>query len=307
MFTGGTVKLWNRWWSNKKKRGFVLALGGGGSRGLAHLGVLQVLDEHGLKPDAIVGTSIGALFGALYALDPDAEALKKRTYEFLHSDVFSRLSLPDIDEMKDEDRSWLGRLGVAARQTVLFTRAATDLGVADVEYLVELMVHLCGGRGFENVKIPLYVTAVTFPCGECHLFSTGSLAHSVAASMAIPGVFNPLEIDGQRYVDGGLSSELPAKEARMIAKPEQLVVAVNVGARPSEKDEPTNVIGMLDWSTGIKSLYLRQYKKAFSDVLIEPLVGFTQWHDFSHPEQEIEQGRQAALEQMPKLMALMHG
>ncbi len=298
---------WKRWLPVKESHGFVLALGGGGGRGLAHLGVLEVLEEHGLKPDAIVGTSIGALFGSMYALEPDAKKLHARVLRFLDSDDFGQFKLPELGDASDKNNSWLARLGAAARQSVWFTRAATGIAVADVNYLVEMANTLCAGRGFTDIKIPLYLTAVTFPCGECHIFSKGDLAKSVAASMAIPGVFNPLEINGERYVDGGLASELPAKEARMVAKPEQLVVAVNVGARPSEDDEPTNVISMLDWSTRIKALYLRQYKKDFADVLVEPLVGFTQWNDFSNPEQEIERGRQAALEQMPKLIDLLHG
>ncbi len=301
------MSWWKRWQSAKKPHGFVLALGGGGGRGLAHLGVLKVLEEHGLRPDAIVGTSIGALFGSMYALEPDANKLQERVVSFLDSDDFGQLNLPELGDVSDKNGSWLARLGAAARQSVWFTRAATGIAVADVSYLIEMANILCAERGFLDVKIPLYLTAVTFPCGECHIFSKGDLARSVAASMAIPGVFNPLEMNGERYVDGGLASELPAKEARMIAKPEQLIVAVNVGARPSEDDEPTNVIGMLDWSTRIKALYLRQYKKEFADVLIEPLVGFTQWNDFSNPEQEIERGRQAALEQMPKLIGLLHG
>jgi len=298
---------WKRWLPIKEQHGFVLALGGGGGRGLAHLGVLEVLEEHGLRPDAIVGTSIGALFGSMYALEPDAKKLQARVLSFLDSDDFGQLKLPELGDTSDKHNSWLARLGAAARQSVWFTRAATGIAVADVNYLVEMANILCSEHDFNDVKIPLYLTAVTFPCGECHIFSKGELPRSIAASMAIPGVFNPLEMNGERYVDGGLASELPAKEARMVAQPGQFVVAVNVGARPSEDDEPTNVIGMLDWSTRIKALYLRQYKKGFADVLVEPLVGFTQWNDFSNPEQEIERGRQAALEQMPKLIGLLNG
>jgi len=300
---------WWEWFRKEPKiqHGFVLALGGGGGRGLAHLGVLEVLEEHGIRPDAIVGTSIGALFGAMYALNPDALMVRNRVTDFLQSDQFNRLNIPNIDGSDAEDQSWLSRLTTAARQSILFTRAARETSVADVNELVNMVAVLLEYKTFEDIQIPLHVTAVSFPCGECHIFSKGDLAHSVAASMDIPGVFAPLEIDGQRYVDGGLASELPAKEASMVAQSNQYVVAVNVGARPSDEDEPSSVMGMLDWSNRIKALYLRQYKKQLADVLIEPLVGFTQWHDFSNPEQEIERGRQAALEQMPKLMELLRG
>lgn len=290
-----------------KREGFVLALGGGGGRGLAHLGVLEVLDEHNLRPSAIVGTSIGALFGAMYAHNPDSRLVRKRVGQFLDSDAFGQLNIPVLEGAEMEDTSWLSRLTAAARQSILYTRAATDIAVGDVNMLVGMVEELSEAKEFSELKIPLYVTSVQFPTGDCHLISKGNLGKAIAASMAVPGVFDPVEIDGGRFVDGALASELPAKEAKMIATMGQVVVAVNVGSRPHPGKEPSHVIGMIDWATQIKSLYLRQYKKEFADVLIEPLVGFTQWHDFSNPDQEIERGRDAALEKMPELLKLLGG
>jgi len=289
----------------KKKNGFVLALGGGGGRGLAHLGVIDVLEEHNLRPDAIVGSSIGALFGAMYAINPNAKSVIRHAGEILASDIFANLDLPVLDEADMQDQGWLSRISSAAKQTLLYTKAATGRSIADTDALVDIAFAFCGGESFQDAKIPLYITAVQFPNGECHLFSDKSdvkLPCAIAASMAIPGVFDPVSIGDKKFVDGGVASDLPAREAQMVASSDQLVLAVNVGSRPSEDAEPTNVYGMLDWATQIKSLYLRKYNKTFSDVLIEPLVGFTQWHDFSNPEQEIEKGRQAALEKMPELI-----
>ncbi len=304
-----------RWWHGLRSRrgaarGFVLALGGGGGRGLAHLGVFEELERHGLRPDAIVGTSIGALFGAMYALEPDAAAVRRRALAVMASESFANLRLPDISEAEAQDAGWLARIVAAARQTALFTRAATETSVADTEALLHIAAMLTGGRRFADARIPLHVTAVRFPSGECHLFSASrdvGLAPAVAASMAIPGVFDPVVVEGRKYVDGGVASELPAREARMVAGQGQIVVAVNVGARPRSDVEPRHVYGMLDWASQIKSLYLRRYERELADVLIEPMVGFTQWHDFSQPEQEIERGRQAALEAMPALMQRLGG
>jgi len=290
----------------RKIDGFVLALGGGGGRGLAHLGVLEVLEEHHLRPAAIVGTSIGALFGAMYAHTPDANRIRNRVYRFLDSKKFSQLNIPLIDGVEMEDDTWLSRLTAVARQSILYTRAATDIAVADIESLIEMINELCTAEEFVDLKIPMHVTSVQFPTGECHLISQGLLARAIAASMSVPGVFNPVEIDGGLFVDGALASEVPAKEARMVAEMGQVVVAVNVGSRPDPvKKVPSHVIGMIDWATQVKALYLRQYEKKHADVLIEPLVGFTQWHDFSNPEQEIQRGRDAALEMMPTLLKLI--
>lgn len=289
----------------KRRKGFVLALGGGGGRGLAHLGVLDVLEKHKMRPDVIVGSSIGAMFAAMYCTEPDAKAAIERAKDILASQPFAKLNLPSIDEADIQDQSWLSKLTDAARQSILYTRAATDRAIADTESLIEIAETFCTTASFSDLKIPLYVTAVQFPSGDCRLFSADtdvSVPRAVAASMAVPGVFDPVKVKGEKFVDGGVASELPSREARMVARPNQLVLAVNVGARPRPDMEPKNVYGMLDWTTQVKSLYLRQANKIYADVVIEPLVGFTQWNDFSNIEQEIEKGRQAALEKMPELI-----
>jgi NTE family protein len=297
------------WWRRKRRpipqsQGFVLALGGGGGRGLAHLGVLDVLEQHDLRPRAIVGSSIGSLFGAMYALQPDAKLVIEQVTAFLRSPAFAELNLPVIDGAEVEDQSWLSALTAAARQTMLFTRAATGIAVGRVETLVSVVRTLCEDNGFDDLMIPMHICAVCFPSGECRVFDDGDLVRAVAASMAVPGVFEPLLIDGEKFVDGGLASEVPAREARLVAD-NDVVVAVNVGARPDPNFEPSNVLSMLDWSTRVKALYLRRFEKAQADVLIEPLVGFRQWHDFSRVEAEIEAGRQAALEQLPLLHQML--
>ena len=299
------MTFWKRLFSHKKGKGFILALGGGGGRGLAHLGVLDVLEEHKLKPDAIVGTSIGAMFGAMYAMQPDAKAVIERAKDILASQPFSKLGLPFLEDANIQDQSWLSKLSAAARQSILYTRAITDRAIGDSDAMIEIASTFCGGESFRDAKIPLYLTAVQFPSGECRLFSldTGvELSRAIAASMAVPGVFDPIVIAGEKYADGGLASELPSKEARMVATADELILAVNVGSRPMPDVEPQNVYDMLDWASQIKSLYLRKYDKDYADVLIEPMVGFTQWNDFSNIEQEIDKGRQAALEKMPELI-----
>ncbi|RMH50637.1 MAG: hypothetical protein D6682_06480, partial [Zetaproteobacteria bacterium] len=268
--------------------GFVLALGGGGGRGLAHIGVLAALEERRLRPDAIIGVSIGALFGAMYALDPDAERLRRRVLDFLRSDAIANLQLPQLQQQEEPSASFLDRWMALGRQSLLYVRAATDIALVDAELLITVADTLCGRHTFADTQIPFSCVAVSFPGGDCTVFDRGDLVHSVAASMAIPGIFAPVEVDGTRFVDGGLASEIPALEARRRATDQQCVVAVNVGAKPSAcAPHPTHMLGMLDWASLVKSYYLRRYDKEHAEVLIEPLVGDVQWDDFSHPEDEI--------------------
>lgn len=288
-----------------KQKNFILALGAGGGRGLAHLGVLKALEEHDLRPDAIIGTSIGALFGGMYALNNNIEFVIDRVKEVHSSEAFTHLGLPHLNEAETADHTWLGKITAAARESVLYTRAATDPFLTDSVALLDIVNTLCDGKAFADMKIGLHVTVVHFPSGEIEIFSRGDLVKIIAASMAVPGVFEPIDIGGRLFVDGGVACELPAKEAKMIAKPNQIVVAVDVGARPHPNKKPGTVIGMLDWSVRIKAYYLRQYKAQYADLIIDPMPGFRQWNDFSHPDEEIERGRQAALEQMPDLIGLL--
>jgi len=287
-----------------RKQGFVLALGGGGGRGLAHLGVLEVLEEHGLRPDAIIGCSIGAMFGAMYAINPDAHSVIRRANEILEHESFSKLVLPAPASGSPADANWMNRLTAVARETIMLTRAVTERAVADTDALIDIAFTFCGGESFADAKIPLYITAVEFPGGDAHLFSADSdvkLPCAIAASMAIPGIFEPVRVGTQQYVDGGVSSDLPVIEACMVAHANQLVVASNVGVRPLPESEPSNVYGMLDWATQVKSFHSRKLNRQHAGVVIKP-SGMTPWNDFSNPEQEIDRGRQAAYEQMPRLM-----
>lgn len=289
----------------KQSKGFVLALAGGGGRGLAHLGALQALEKSGLRPDAIVGTSIGALFGAMYALNPDASEVRTSVFRFLASDVYRNIDLPSLRDMETEpgDKSWVTRLATVARRTIFYTRAMKGIAIGDDTALSRVANVFCGGAHFKDAKIPIHVTAVRYPTGEKHLFSEGDLCMALAASMAVPAAFDPVVIDGERYLDGGMASEVPAREAKEMAGPSQLVVAVNTGANPDPGEhEPSNVLGMLDWATQVRSLHLRRYQKAYADVLIEPLVGSTQWRDFSNSDDEVGRGYEATMEKVPELL-----
>lgn len=289
----------------RRRRPFVLALCGGGGRGLAHLGVLEVLEEHGLRPSAIVGTSIGALFGSMYALNPNITEVRERLMKFLASDEFHNFGLPSLKKGRAAaDDDWLSRLTSAARQSVVYAKSMMNTSLLPGDTLIQAAHALCAHSRFDEAEIPMHVIAVRFPGGECHLFSHGNLCRPIAASMAIPGVFEPIEIDGDQYVDGGLAAEIPAVEARYVAMPDEIVVAVNTGARPDPNRKPTHVLAMVDWAMQVKSLYLRNYEKQHADLVIEPLVGYTQWMDFSRIDQEIGKGRDAALEKLPELMRL---
>lgn len=201
----------------RKKIG--LALGGGGARGLAHIHVLETLDELGIHPCAIAGTSIGAIMGALYASGMSGLEIRQLVDHLLlrdirkFSDVFTRKDLFKGLELIDPS----------------FHRGSFVSGEKFVHFLSESMK--CSS--FEELRIPLSVCATDFTTGREEVFNSGDLLSAVQASMAIPGVFTPVKRNGKLLVDGGLVNPLPYN---LLPKICDLIIAVDVSG--SQEREP---------------------------------------------------------------------
>lgn len=157
-----------------------IALGGGSARGYAHIGVLATLEEHDLAPDLIVGTSFGAVIGALYASGRSVEQMR------LDASVMRR-------------RHLLPRLDFGLHRAALFEGRRLE------RYFEELTE----GRHFEDLAIPLVIVATDVDTGERVMLRSGSLARALRASVSMPGVFWPVEVDGRRLVDGGIGAPVP--------------------------------------------------------------------------------------------------
>lgn len=190
---------------------FALALGGGGARGLAHLVVLEALDELGIRPARIAGTSIGALFGAAYASGMTAAHIRALTEETLANrfDVIRQLFAARSDPV--------GRL-----LRVLPLRSA----LLDPEAVLELVFPKGVKATFEDLDVPLQVVATDLGSQRPFVMSEGNLHSAVAASIAIPVLFAPVQRDGHTLLDGGLVNPLPYD---LIAGRNEVTVAIDVG------------------------------------------------------------------------------
>lgn len=187
-----------------------LVLGGGGARGLAHILMLEAFDELGIKPKIIAGTSIGAIFGAAYAAGLSAREIRSLTEETLTKriglvrDLFAA-------RVQGTGRFWEF---VAARTAFLAPAA-----------LLDLVLPSRVPQSFEDLAIPLRVVASDFYALEAAVFSSGALRPAVAASIALPVIFEPVLIDGRSLIDGGLTNPLPFD---LIAGEADILVAIDV-------------------------------------------------------------------------------
>ena len=243
-----------------------LALGGGAARGFAHIGVIKVLEAQGLAPDIVVGTSAGAVVGALYASGSSGFDLQKIAFKLEESKI-SDWSMP-------------------------------DRGVFKGEALQQFVNNAVAQRSIENLKKPFGVVATDLRSGEGILFRTGNTGMAVRASATVPGVFQPVSISGHEYVDGGLSSLIPVRSARQMGA--NVVIAVDISARPDNRTVRGTLDILLQTFT-IMGQNLARFELKEADVVIRPQVGGIGPTDFQARHDSILEGEKAAQAALPQI------
>lgn len=239
-----------------------LALGGGGARGLAHILVLETFDELGVKPKAISGTSIGAIFGAAYASGLSAKQIRAHTEEALSQKVYLARHL--FAARADVASKWLNFVPI--RPAIL-----------NAEALLDLLLPTRVARDFAHLQIPLAIVATDFYKQEQRVFTTGPLRRAVAASMALPAIFTPVVIDGEPFVDGGLVNPLPFD---LLEGAADLIVAIDVSGAPTRdanRNQPSAIEVLLSSSQIFQRSIIREKLRARApDIYIEcPVDSFT--------------------------------
>ena len=273
---------------NKEKR-IGLALGGGGARGLAHVHVLETLDELGVRPSVIAGTSIGAIMGALYASGLSGAEIRTLVDRLLlrdiekFSDLFSRKDLFRGLELIDPS----------------FHRGSFVSGEKFVRFLSKSME--CSL--FEELQIPLAVSATDFSTGREAVFRSGDLLSAVRASMTIPGVFRPVEREGMVLVDGGLVNPLPYN---LLREECDLIIAVDVtGSLDRSQQRPDFVDATLGSFDIVQaSLISEQLRQDPPEIYLRPDLHGIRLLEFFKAGEVFEQSKGIVDELRDRLKAL---
>jgi NTE family protein len=243
-----------------------LALGGGAARGFAHIGVIQVLEEAGIRPDLVVGTSAGSLVAALYASGRTGAELAALAQS--------------MDEGAITDWSFPGR------------------GLIRGEALARYVREQTGQRPIEQMRLPLGVVATDLDSGAPMLFRRGDTGAAVRASSAVPAVFQPVKIGDREYVDGGLVSPVPVRFAREMGA--ELVLAVDISSPPD--GAPTgDPFRMLLQTFAIMGRSINHYELAGADVVLRPRLAGVGSANFAARSRAIDAGRQAMQIALPDL------
>ncbi|MBE3553945.1 MAG: patatin-like phospholipase family protein [Thermicanus sp.] len=252
-----------------------LALGGGAIRGLAHIGVLKVFQEHHIPIDFIVGTSMGGAIGGLVAAGIDIReietfVLNARTYRFM-----------DIG---------IGQHGILAGNKIytMLIQILEEKGLGDIQ--------------IEDLKIPFQAVSVDLIKGEVFVFDKGSLVMAIRATTSVPGIFSPVHYQEKVLVDGGVLNNLPADLVR--AKGVDVVVAVDV-EREHEEQEPRSLFDVVYRSFTIMTTEQRRANLRFADVVLKPEVGHIFAFDIGRSRECIEAGEREAQKKIHEVMSLL--
>lgn len=243
-----------------------LALGGGAARGFAHIGVIKVLESHGIVPDIIVGTSAGAVVGALYAAGYDPYAMQKIGQQ--------------LDEKIFADWTLGGR------------------GLLKGEALQDFINQLLQRKTLEKLNKPFATVATDLNTGERMVFRSGDTGMAVRASAAVPGVFQPTQIRGRTYADGGLTSPVPVQAARDMGA--DIVIAVDISAKA--EGQPIDSMTSILWqTTTIMGGIIASNELKTADVVIRPKLPYVKSWDFTARNEAVLEGERAAQSALPAL------
>lgn len=251
-----------------------LVLGGGAARGFAHIGVIQVLEEAGIRPSLVVGTSAGSLVAAFYASGKNGTQLQ-HVAETMEEATFADWTLP------------------------IFSR-----GVLRGEALSRYVSTQVKGRLIENMPMPLGIVATDLNSGQGVLFQRGDTATAVRASSAVPAIFQPVKIAGREYVDGGLVSPVPVRYARQMGA--ELIIAVDISSAP-EGNAASDTLQILNQTFTIMIKSINNFELRDAEVVVRPALSGVSSSDFGARRRSIEAGRAAMLALLPQLRAAMNG
>ncbi len=247
-----------------------LALGSGGARGFAHLGVLKVFKDAGIPVDLIAGSSMGALVGCLYAAGHDLQ----RLYQL--STMFKRKYYLDFTVPK---------MGFIAGNRV--------------KDLIRIFTH---GKKLEDLPIPVGVVATDLMTGEKVVFTKGPIADAVRASISIPGIFVPVKYDGKLLVDGGVADRIPVSVVKEMGA--DIVVAVDV-ANVKKNPEISTIYDVIMQSIDIMQLELVANRAIASDVMLRPKVEMFSSKAFTNIEEIIKKGEEEAASQVDIILEMI--
>jgi len=278
-----------------------LALAGGGAKGIAHIGVIEILEEEGINIDRIAGTSIGAIIGAMYALNPNVCLLKQKIKEMASLDAYQKLALGKFKPRKGE--TWFDKWVNRFQEGALFTELLTKNALLSKKETDEIFHHIFGEKTFNDTKIPFASTALDLLTGKDVIMKKGNLWEAAKASTAIPAIFPPVKRKDTLLVDGGVTTNIPVKLAFDLGA--NIVIAVMLKNKPSPPGKLNTALEIYMRSEELAQIKLCKILSKKADIIIKPDVREVHWTDFNKIDFCIKKGKEATKKHLKQIKAVI--
>jgi len=277
-----------------------LALGAGGARGLAHVGVLKALEDAHFPINIITGSSAGALVGAIYAQSGSVDKVETKIRDFLATNFLRKYRLDLlVPPHNSEQEKIIERVGYFVRQQFVLARSFTRMSIFNSEIVNEALSFLLDDAGIEETKVPFGAVAVDYLSGERILITQGSIRKAVAASCSIPGIFPAVSLDDKLLIDGGIISQVPVVESREMGA--NFVIGVDVSQSNKENLNIRNGLELMFRANEITRYHLNQKNIQMADIIIHPSLGRIHWADFKNIDKLVNIGREEAERLLPEI------
>lgn len=279
-----------------------LVLSGGAARGIAHLGILPNLDDGSFPVHMILGTSMGAVIGALYAYHGVAAPVIEKIRTFVHSAAFRETLSIAVDEKTplSPAHSLFDRFSHQIRKGYLYTRLVTRPSLVPEEEYWQLLAEIIPDIRIEDLPVPFGAVALDILTGEEVVLVTGSLLKALGASASIPGMGPPVRYRGRLLVDGGWIDNVPCTPARELGA--RFVVAVDTSSEVADiQPLPSCALEYALRSSEASRIALNKIRLHHADVIVRPKVSHIRWSDFHLFDQSLQAGREAWKSAAPEI------
>jgi len=279
-----------------------LALGGGGARGFAHIGVLQILEREKVPVHLITGSSAGALVGSLYAFHPDAALVEKKVRSYIASPEFKKLGISHVAKKKASDNTLFSQVATYLKERIIINLAHSRTSLLNNKRLFSSYATLLDRQDIKKSVIELGVVAADLISGRDILFTSGDLIRAVTASSSLPGFLPPMKYMNYLLLDGCVTQPVPVSAAHSMGA--QVVIAVDVSQDVPPQHEYDNILEIMARTNLMTSQTLNMVQLEKADIVLKPAVGMHHWSDFDNLDDFIQQGQKAALAAIPHIKKL---
>jgi len=276
-----------------------LALGGGGARGLAHIGVIRALLQADIPIHCIAGSSIGAVVGALYASILDIDNVQKQFEMLIQSEVFKKVGLERLRPDLNREPTFFDNITKRIKNRVVMNLTANRLSILNIERLEQAIRFLIRDIDFSSMQIPLSVVATNLKSGDVVCFTKGNLFRSLVASAAIPGYNPPVEIDGELFTDAAVGSPEPVQECYELGA--DFVIASSASTKAVLTRDFESVLDVVGRAEQITTNKFANAQLEKSDIAICPDYGSIHWSEFHRVKQIIAMGEHSANALIPTI------